>query len=53
MVALNLSDQPAEVDAGGGAGRIRLSTNRARDGEEAGTAVRLGPWEGAVVERAG
>jgi alpha-glucosidase len=52
VVALNLSDQPAEFDAGGGggAGRIRLSTNRARDGEASGSPVRLGPWEGVVVE---
>jgi alpha-glucosidase len=54
VVVLNLSDQPAEVDAGSGAGgRIRLSTNRARDGEAVGSTVRLGPWDGVVVERAG
>ena len=51
VVVLNLSDDHAEVDAGG-AGRIRLSTNRARDGEAVGPAVRLGPWEGAVIEQA-
>jgi alpha-glucosidase len=49
LVVLNLSDQPAQVDAGGG--RIRLSTNRARDGGEAGSALPLGPWEGVVIER--
>ncbi len=48
-VVLNLSDEAAEFD--GGVGRIRLSTNRARDGEAVGAAITLGPWEGVVLER--
>jgi alpha-glucosidase len=50
VVALNLSDGPAEVECPIGSGRIRLSTNRARDGEAVGPVVRLGAWEGVVLE---
>jgi alpha-glucosidase len=47
-VALNLSDAEATVD--GLAGRVAVATDRARDGEEVGGALRLGAHEGVVVE---
>ncbi len=47
LVALNLSDRSVEV--GGVEGRVALGTDRARDGEPVAGALRLGPWEGAVV----
>jgi alpha-glucosidase len=51
VVALNLSDRSADLEDRGGPGCIRLSTNRARDGEVVEAGLRLGPWEGVVVER--
>jgi alpha-glucosidase len=48
-VALNLSG--ADVDVAGLAGRVAIGTDRARDGEAVAGAVRLGPYEGVVVER--
>jgi len=50
-VVLNLSDGPAEFDCGSGPVRIRLGTNRRRDGEDVGGAVSLRAWEGVVLER--
>jgi alpha-glucosidase len=51
LVALNLSDNEAQLGSGlAGGGRIRLSTNRARDREAVDGAVRLGPWEGVLLE---
>ena len=49
-VGLNLSDEPAEFEPAAGPVRIRVSTNRNRDGEVVEGPVRLGPWEGVVVE---
>jgi alpha-glucosidase len=48
VVALNLSD--AEVTVDGAAGRVAIATDRARDGEQVDGALRLGPYEGVVVE---
>ena len=50
-VALNLSD--AEVAVDGLTGRVAVGTDRGRDGEAVGGALRLGPYEGVVVERCG
>jgi alpha-glucosidase len=46
-VALNLSDAPVTV--AGVRGRVAVGTDRARDGEDAGDAVALAPWEGVVL----
>jgi alpha-glucosidase len=51
LVVLNLSDTPVAFDLG--AGRIRLSTNRADDGEGCSGSRELAPWEAVVVERSG
>jgi alpha-glucosidase len=45
VVALNLSDAPAEVEAGG---TVLIGTDRSRDGQPFDG--RLGPWEGALVD---
>jgi glycosidase len=50
-VALNLGEAEATVD--GVAGRVAIATGRARDGEQVPGAVRLGPYEGVVVELSG
>jgi alpha-glucosidase len=47
-VALNLADADATVE--GLSGRVAIGTDRARDGEAVDGALRLGPWEGVVVE---
>jgi alpha-glucosidase len=47
-VALNLSDAELAVDGIGG--RVAIATDRARDGEEVAGSVRLGAYEGVVVE---
>jgi alpha-glucosidase len=47
VVALNLADTPATLDAV--TGTIRLCTDRARDGEHVSGALGLGAWEGAVL----
>jgi alpha-glucosidase len=47
MVALNFSDEPASID--GVVGTVLMATAGARDGEFAGGALRLGPWEGVVL----
>ena len=49
VVAVNLSDAPVEV---GVDGEILIGTDRSRDGERVDGALRLGPWEGAVLDRA-
>ena len=49
-VALNLSGEPESV--GGMEGTVRIATDRARDAGDVPGELRLGPWEGAVVERA-
>jgi len=50
VVAMNCSDRAVDVpDAG--AGTIRISTNRARDGEAVGGSLHLEPWEAAIVWR--
>ena len=49
MVALNLAEVPAEVEIPGGSGRVLLATVPGREGEAAAGALRLGPWEGAVL----
>ena len=46
-VAVNLSAAPVEVQDLGGT--VVVATDRARDGERVTGALRLGPWEGAVV----
>jgi len=46
--ALNLSDAPVEIQL---EGRILIGTDRTRDGEPVDGALRLAPWEGAVLER--
>jgi hypothetical protein len=48
VVALNMSEADVACDAG--PGRIGVGTDRARDGEQVGAVLRLGPWEGVVVE---
>jgi hypothetical protein len=47
-VALNLSGGEVEVE--GASGRVAIATDRSRDGEPVGGAVRLGPYEAVVVE---
>ena len=49
VVALNLTDD--EVDLPGVEGVVRLGTDRRRDGETISAGLRLGAWEGLVVER--
>ena len=49
-VALNLSD--AEVGFATADGRVAVATDRARDGEAVTGDLRLGPYEGVVVELA-
>ncbi len=49
VVALNLTDD--EADLPGVEGAVRLGTDRRRDGETIGAGLRLGAWEGLVVER--
>ena len=50
-VALNLGDAPATV--AGVTGRVVISGDRSRDGEEGAGTVELGPYEGVVVELSG
>jgi alpha-glucosidase len=47
LVAVNLADDPASLD--GGSGTIRISTDRARDGEAIDGPLRLDAWHGVVV----
>ena len=47
LVALNLSDAGVEL---GASGTVLVGTDRGRDGEVVDGALRLGAWEGAVVE---
>ncbi len=49
VVALSMSDGPGVVD--GVTGRVRIGTDRTRDGEPVDGAVRLRGWEAVVVER--
>jgi alpha-glucosidase len=46
-VAVNLSDAPASIEL---SGSILVGTDRGRDGEAVSGALRLAPWEGAVLE---
>jgi alpha-glucosidase len=46
--ALNLSDD--EVTVGGLGGTVLVATDRSRDGEAVDGSLRLGPWEGAIIE---
>jgi len=48
VVALNLGDLPAALDLPG-AHHVLIGTDRARDGSDAPSPVRLGPWEGVVL----
>jgi alpha-glucosidase len=50
VVALNLADAPVTVE--GVDGDVAIATDRARDGERVAGAVRLGPYEGVVVQTA-
>jgi alpha-glucosidase len=50
VVALNLSDEPASVPDIG-PGEIRISTRRARDGEDVGGELSLDVWEAVIVWR--
>jgi alpha-glucosidase len=52
IVACNLSADPVEIDAAG-PGAIRISTNRARDGERVEAALGLAPWEAVILWRDG
>ncbi|MDQ6853485.1 MAG: alpha-amylase family glycosyl hydrolase [Actinomycetota bacterium] len=47
VVALNLGDDPAELQVPNG--MVRIATQRERDGERVEGALTLGPWEGAIV----
>ena len=47
VVVLNLSDGAGSLDIGG---RIRLSSNRVRDGEAVSGRLEVGAWEAVVVE---
>ena len=49
VVALNLTDDVVHLP--GVEGAVRLGTDRRRDGETIGGGLRLGAWEGLVVER--
>ncbi len=46
--AVNLSGEPVEV--AGLDGTVLIHTDRARDGERVDGPLRLGPWEGAIVD---
>jgi alpha-glucosidase len=46
--ALNLAGADVEVE--GVSGRVAIGTDRARDGEAVAGAVRLGPYDGVVIE---
>jgi alpha-glucosidase len=48
LVLLNMNDRAAEV--AGVSGTIMIGTTRSRDGETVDGAVRLGAWEGLVVD---
>ena len=48
VVALNMSDDPATLD--GVRGRIRIGTDRSRDGEVVEDTLSLQGWEAVVVE---
>jgi alpha-glucosidase len=48
QVVLNFSDR--EVGVPTHEGTVAISTRRDRDGEQVGRLVRLGPWEGVVLE---
>jgi alpha-glucosidase len=48
VVVVNMSASPAE--ASNVTGRIRIATDRNRDGERTAGAVRLTGWEGVVIE---
>ena len=50
-VGLNLSEAEVEVELP--AGTVAIGTDRARDGEAVEGPVRLGPWEGVLVELPG
>jgi alpha-glucosidase len=50
VVAVNLSDRPATLDVT--EGRIRIGTNRGRDGELLLGSLTLDAWEGVVTEMA-
>ncbi len=47
LVAVNLSERPAELEVPGG--RILIATDRGRDDEDLTTRLRLGPFEGVVA----
>lgn len=47
VVALNLGDDPADVQLPNG--MVRIGTRRERDGERVSGSVALGPWEGVIV----
>ncbi len=49
-VALNLSD--SQLAVAGVGGRVAVATDRARDGEQVGGELQLGPYEGVVIELA-
>ncbi len=48
VVVVNLSDAMCEL--GGASGRVRISTDRSRDNEPVSPQLRVGAWEGLVVE---
>jgi len=50
VVAMNCTDGPVDIDDAD-AGTIRISTIRARDGEQLNGSLHLEPWEAAIVRR--
>jgi alpha-glucosidase len=50
VVALNLSDDSADIP-GLGPAELRISTLRARDGEQIKDSLHLEPWEAAILWR--
>jgi alpha-glucosidase len=52
VVALNLADHRSSLGGHGAglAGHIRIATDRRRDGESVPGVLRLGPWEGVIVD---
>jgi len=47
VVAVNLGDDPSEVEVA--KGMVRIGTRRERDGEHVEGSLALGPWEGVIV----
>ena len=48
VVALNLAAEPAVLD--GISGKVVISTDRRRDGDDLDGSLELGPWQGLVIQ---